>query len=1115
MRTRLDKRIAAVFLFGIVLLMCLEILSLQSLSKTAAAFQMTEHSRTVYFKIAEVNSRFQQAESSSRGFALSGNPSFLRNYETAAPGLPLLLQDLAALTAADAQQARQVSRLTTLVEQRMLLMRELVQRRRQGLEPALELVATGRPQKITDEIQLLLDAIAAQEKLRLDEKAAAEAASARNARWTVGLISIPALLILAAAALGVRHDLRRRAKMEDALRASEEQYRDLFDNARDLIQSVRPDGTFHYVNPSWRKALGYTDAEISGLNVRDVVAPDCREAFSEVLKAAQSGQSMDKVAVTFLTQHGARLELEGTVDCKFDAAGRPVRTRAIFHDVTTRNTAERALRESESRFRTLAEYAPIGIFLANGNGACIYTNTWWQDLVGSTAEDSLGDGYLKYIHPDDTPRLLPAWDAARAASRADHYHFRVKAKDGGWREVEVNATPVTGQAGGQPVWVGTVEDVTERHESRRLLETAESRLRQLLKNSTDLVVIVDEAGYLKYISPAVEPVLGYVAEDYIGRNVFDLFHPDDVGQARESLRNTAQQPGPAVPLHFRTRKKDGTYAVLEVVANNVLVEPAIAGIVINARDVTARANLARRVEVQHSVTRLLAGAEDLRSVARPVLRLLTEGGDYDGAVLWSVDGAGAGLRLIDAWPQEIAEGWEECCELCAEQIARFRGGEAGHEAVLPCAASGPETPCELTRRIGRGHRVGVPIVFEREYLAFLLVWHEHPRPVDQAEGRFLEQVATEIGAFQGRKMAEATKNRLSEVLESSPDFIGMSTAEGRPLYVNRAGRGLVGMAPEAELPPEIQAFHPSWACELIRSEGIPTAVQEGIWSGETALLTRDNVEVPVLQAILAHKNSRGEVQYLSTIMHDISERRAIDRMKDEFVSVASHELRTPLTSIHGALRLLGTGKLGTLTKTGQRMLDIAVSNTERLVRLVNDMLDLERMESGAPVLQLSDCDGLELARRAADLMRPWGESCDVRIRVEGGSCALKADPDKIIQTLTNLLSNAVKFSSKGGTVRLSCASQQAQVLFQVRDNGRGIPKDKLEHIFGRFQQADVSDSRQKGGSGLGLAISRAIVDQHRGRMWVESEVGKGSVFSFVIPADTHAAGASASFPPKS
>ncbi|MFN6481700.1 MULTISPECIES: ATP-binding protein [unclassified Nostoc] len=252
------------------------------------------------------------------------------------------------------------------------------------------------------------------------------------------------------------------------------------------------------------------------------------------------------------------------------------------------------------------------------------------------------------------------------------------------------------------------------------------------------------------------------------------------------------------------------------------------------------------------------------------------------------------------------------------------------------------------------------------------------------------------------------------------------------------------------------------------------------------------------------------------IANDITERK---RLENEFISLVSHELRTPLTSTMGALDLLGAGQLGTLTEQGQKVLSIATINTERLIRLINDILDLERMKSVKIFMQKVKCNAADLLIMATETMQAMADKLQVKLIVHPLAIELWADPDRLLQTLTNLISNAIKFSEPGDTVWVSAtlaehkdvelaendhASTQSTLLpgfllITIQDEGRGIPKDKLQIIFERFQQVDASDSRNKGGTGLGLAICRNIVHQHNGKIWVESILGEGSTFYVLLP----------------
>jgi PAS domain S-box-containing protein len=259
---------------------------------------------------------------------------------------------------------------------------------------------------------------------------------------------------------------------------------------------------------------------------------------------------------------------------------------------------------------------------------------------------------------------------------------------------------------------------------------------------------------------------------------------------------------------------------------------------------------------------------------------------------------------------------------------------------------------------------------------------------------------------------------------------------------------------------------------------------------------------PDLDPVAAASESEPEGKAVGVVVAftDTTERRALDRMKDEFISTVSHELRTPLTSLRAALGLVTGGSLDSRPKKLQQMLEIATANTDRLVRLVNDILELERIGSGKAELHSTLCSVDDLFRRAASLQQTEAAKAQLKITVNAHGVNVWADPDRILQTLANLLSNAIKFSPAGTEIRLRARRIDAgEAVIQVRDEGRGVPTDKLESIFERFHQADASDSRTMGGTGLGLAICRSIITQHGGRIWADSIQGKGSTFHFTLP----------------
>jgi signal transduction histidine kinase len=236
---------------------------------------------------------------------------------------------------------------------------------------------------------------------------------------------------------------------------------------------------------------------------------------------------------------------------------------------------------------------------------------------------------------------------------------------------------------------------------------------------------------------------------------------------------------------------------------------------------------------------------------------------------------------------------------------------------------------------------------------------------------------------------------------------------------------------------------------------------------------------------------------------DVSERRRLERMKDEFISTVSHELRTPLTSLRASLGLISSGTLDKRPEKQRQMVEMAIGNCDRLVRLVNDILDFDSVERGKLPLYREPVEALDLLRRASDVAHIAATQVHISFRIDAPEAPVLADEERILQVLNELVANAIKFSPPETVIRLAALpTGEGEVCFIVEDQGRGIASEKLERIFERFQQGDASDSRALGGTGLGLALCRSIIEQHGGRIWAESTLGKGSRFLFTLRAAT-------------
>jgi PAS domain S-box-containing protein len=266
------------------------------------------------------------------------------------------------------------------------------------------------------------------------------------------------------------------------------------------------------------------------------------------------------------------------------------------------------------------------------------------------------------------------------------------------------------------------------------------------------------------------------------------------------------------------------------------------------------------------------------------------------------------------------------------------------------------------------------------------------------------------------------------------------------------------------------------------------------WQGR-----RRNGDVFPMEVSLFEFSSTAQINFAGHVM-DVSKRHEVDRLKRDFVSTVSHELRTPLTSIRGALGLLASGTLGDLDEDAKEMVSVAERNSVRLIDLINDILDFERLESGRMEMHPRRTTFRAIVDRSLENVRTFADQTGVEIEVASADGDLVVDEDRIVQVLVNLLSNAIKFSPAGSVVTIATGRVGDHVECRVIDRGKGITLEAQTRLFQRFQQVDSSDRRERGGTGLGLAISKAIVHQHEGEIGVESTPEKGSTFWFRLPA---------------
>jgi PAS domain S-box-containing protein len=479
-----------------------------------------------------------------------------------------------------------------------------------------------------------------------------------------------------------------------------------------------------------------------------------------------------------------------------------------------------------------------------------------------------------------------------------------------------------------------------------------------------------------------------------------------------------------------------------------------------------------------------------------ILHALRHGG-YD-PIYRCVDNAAALNSALQVQPWEVI--------LCDYALPRFSGLEA-------------------LRTIREIHRLDVPFIFVSgaigEEAAVTLmragaqdfVRKDNPSRVVAAIERELNAAETRRNKRQMDEKLEVERQLLRQLMAGIPDAIYFKDRQHRYNHLNDAERLHLNVGSDEEvLGKTADVFVSPERARILWQE------EEKLFSTGEPLIDRIEKDVHAdgtvrwFSATRAPiRNHRGEIIGLVGITRDITEHKRHEQMKDEFIATVSHELRTPLTSIAGSLGLLAGGGIGALPDSAMRLIEIAHTNCRRLAHLVNDILDIQKIETGTMAFDLKPLEIRALVERAIETNRDFAAGYSVSLRLDEAAAngAVIADPERLTQVVTNLLSNAVKFSPRDAEVTVTIENRGTTVRISVRDHGPGIPDEYNDRIFEKFVQVDASDARHRGGTGLGLSIVKQIALQLDGTVDFEAAPGGGTIFHVVLPTSEQAISADA------
>ena len=645
-----------------------------------------------------------------------------------------------------------------------------------------------------------------------------------------------------------------------------------------------------------------------------------------------------------------------------------------------------------------------------------------------------------------------------------------------------------------------------------LKQESQEPYRDLFEHSSEMIATLSPSGRFLFANPAWKRVFGLDTIALLELQSFELLFGGQCRTDAAALFRRALDGEVVERAGLRHYTPDGRVLDFELSLSPRKQSGNAQAVRCLLRDVTQQKQREHRLALQLVVSQIVGENAPAEVAAMRILESLCVSQGWDVAVSWQANSRQNHLEFSTAWgaPGKRAENLiQESMGLTLPLGADLPGRvwKEGRTVWIADLASVPASPrIQLAVREEMASGWAVPVRVGSQVLAVLEFYCRVKLREDREAMAAAEMAAASLGQMLARTHEQGRAEELSRqqqiLLDSVADGICGIDPQGLVSFVNPAAAKLLGAA-AAKLVgrPVHDLLHGGNGGSHTCNDDCPLKLAADTHmasAGEDTIFRFDGSGFPaeyVLTPILEQGRFSGSV--LS--FRDISQRSALDRMKDEFISTVSHELRTPLTSIRGALGLLSSGVLGEMGEKATNLLRIALTNSDRLVRLINDILDLERIQSGREPLAFRPVQIAEIVRQAIEGMQPVADAGGVQLIHDAAQAEVEADPDRLLQVLTNLLSNAIKFSPPNSTVSVMMRKSAAGITLSVIDHGRGIPADKLESIFGRFQQVDASDSRQKGGSGLGLAICRTIVMQHTGRIWAERNPVRGSTFRVYLP----------------
>jgi PAS domain S-box-containing protein len=849
--------------------------------------------------------------------------------------------------------------------------------------------------------------------------------------------------------VGIAEDITERKIAQLQLQESETRLRILIENLPLSFWARDQDGKLVLQN---RLNMLFYGNQIGTTPEGNNLPPGRLARWRRMLKRADQGEIL-RVESQELINGELKTLLRVTMATPTGTAG--IKYMGVALDITESKRAELALKAKTEELDRFFSVSLELLCIAHTDGYFLRLNCRWETVLGYHLEELENQPFLDLVHPEDRERTLDALEQLSRQEEITSFVNRYRCRDGSYRWLEWAAYPV-----GQLIYAAA-RDITDRYEAELRLKESEARLRLFIDSLPFPVWARDANRELVLQNVADQELFGAI----VGTQIYDSLLPKDISEQWSEMMDQADL-GQTVVHECEEWIQSESRTFLRITLSMSEVEQGI-------RYIGSAIDISSRKQMEMALRRseaLLAQSQKMAHV---------------GSFEWDI----TTLEII--WSEEIFYIFGLDPTTVIPSYIHFL--ERIYSDDLPSFISQLEDAIKEGNPFQKDYRITTP----EGLIRYVEIRGEC---IFDSQGNAIRLLGT-VHDITERKITEQSLRILQQAVDSSLNGILIVDARlpDMPItYVNPAVERLTGYGASEMYGKNCRFFQNQDRDQeginelhqaIQKSEHCRAVIRN--YRKDGTLFWNDLTISPIF-------NDLGILTHYVGIQNDVTKQKLLELHKDEFLAIVSHELRTPLTSIQGLLGLLSTGRLGELSEFGLKLLTNAAEDTRRLNRLVEEILDLESLRIGGVKMKCQPIQVQAILDRLIPLMQPLVNDASIQIQLQVHVQTVWADPDRILQVLTNLVGNAIKFAALGGEIQVAVTEYNSGSLWMVRDFGKGIPADKLEHIFEPFRQVDSSSTRTQSGTGLGLAICRQIIEAHGGQIWATSSM-RGTTFFFALP----------------